>query len=68
MKHNHAAREERRIRYNLGIWTFLGIAASTIFGFILWLSGVVLEIGAELPIPQSLMDLHVGLRKGDRTV
>jgi nitrate reductase NapE component len=51
MKHNHAAREERRIRYNVGIWTFLGIAASTIFGFILWLSGVVLEIGAELPIP-----------------
>ena len=51
MKYNHAAREERRIRYNAGIWTFLGIAASTIFGFILWLCGFVLEIGAELPIP-----------------
>jgi nitrate reductase NapE component len=51
MKYKHAAREERRIRYNASIWTFLSIAAATIFGFILWLSGVVLGIGAELPIP-----------------
>ena len=51
MKYNHAAREERRIRYTAGIWTFLTITAAMIFGFFAWLSGVVLGIGAELPIP-----------------
>ena len=47
MKYNHAAREERRIRYTAGIWTFLTITAAMIFGFFAWLSGVVLGIGAD---------------------
>ncbi len=51
MKNNRASRDARRLRYTAGIWTFLGIAASTIFGFILWLCGVVVGIGQELPIP-----------------
>jgi hypothetical protein len=51
MKCNHAVREERRIRYNAGILTFLGAATATIFGFLLWLSSVVLGMGPEVPIP-----------------
>ena len=51
MKDNHAAREKRRIRYNAGLWSFFGMAAATIFGFILWLSGVVERVGQEVPIP-----------------
>jgi|SoimicMinimDraft_3_1059731.scaffolds.fasta_scaffold581382_1 nitrate reductase NapE component len=51
MKNNHAAREKRRVRYNAGIWTFLSMATATIFGFILWLCGVVVRVGQEVPIP-----------------
>ena len=41
MKNDYGSREELRRRYDAAIWTFLSIAASAIFGFIVWLGYAV---------------------------
>jgi hypothetical protein len=51
MLYNYLERERRRRRYDGGIWSFLSVAASAVFGFFFWLCGFLVGAGQELLIP-----------------